>query len=313
MILRALIGALSVALAGIVPAADAPFLWELQGPAAKHYLAGSVHLLPPSAYPLPVALERAYAVSRELILETDPGALASPPLQREMLDRGSSPKGLRAEVGDAMYAEVRKQAARLSVPESVCDAFKPWFCALSLGVLSFRQAGFDPALGVDQHFYRRAIEDGRELRWLESPLDQLDLFSTMSEATAGHFLASTLEQLDDPRYGIENLVRQWRENDTAGVAVIVEEMRVASPEVYRRLLAERNAAWMPQLLERFRGQTPVLVLVGATHLIGPEGLIARLNAAGLRPRPVSDEAPAPAEAPPHAAGTVRTADESRGD
>lgn len=293
MIRRALV-LLFASLAAQVQAGDAPFLWEVQGPSAKHYLAGSVHLLPQSAYPLPAALERAYAETRELILETDPGALSTPQLQRAMLNRGVSSKGLRAEVGEAMYAKVRKQAAQLEVSESVCDAFKPWYCALSLGVLSFRHAGFDPALGVDQHFYRRAMEDERELRWLESPVEQLELFSTMSDATANQFLASTLDQFDDPEFSIENLVRQWRQNDVAGLAKIVEQMHTESSEVYRRLLVERNAAWVPFLVERFNADQPVLVVVGATHLVGPDGLIARLNAAGLHPRPVADIADAPA-------------------
>lgn len=296
MIPRALL--LLLALAGSVRAADAPFLWEVQGPAATHYLAGSVHLLSQSAYPLPAALERAYVETRQLVLETDPGALAAPALQREMLDRGVSSKGLRAEVGEPMYARVRKQATQLDVPESVCDAFKPWFCALSLGVLSFRHAGFDPALGVDQHFYRRAMSDRRELRWLESPADQLDLFSTMSEATAGQFLASTLDQLDDPDYRIENLVRQWRQNDVAGLVAMVDQMRVDSKEVHQRLLVQRNLAWMPQLMERFGSTTPALVLVGATHLVGPDGLVAGLKAAGFHPRPVSDADPGGAGAEP---------------
>lgn len=294
------IGPLAVALAGalgLAQAADAPFLWAVQGPAAKHHLAGSVHLLPPSAYPLSSALERAYTESRELVLETDPGALAAPQMQQAMLEHGSSRTGLRAEVGEALYTQVRREAAKLEVPESVCDSFKPWFCALSLGVLSFRQAGFDPALGVDQHFYRRALEDGRELRWLESPLEQLALFSSMSATASEQLLASTLEQLDDPQYGAENLVRQWRGNDLAGVAALADEMRLQAPEVHRRLLVQRNEAWMPQLIARFRSQTPTLVLVGATHLVGPDGLIARLRAAGFNPVPVPEDA-APDPAPP---------------
>lgn len=284
------------ALGGLARAADAPFLWEVQGPKARHFLAGSVHLLPQSAYPLPEALDRVYAQTRELILETDPGALSTPKIQREMLERGLSAQGLPAEVGTEIYTRVRTQAAELELPPAVCDAFKPWFCALSLSVLSFQRAGFDPALGVDRHFYQRAVNEGRPVRWLESPTEQLDLFSTMSQDTSAQFLRSTLDQLEDPEFGVDELVRQWRENDVAGMGALVQTMRTETPEVYERLLQRRNAAWMGPLIEMFGQEKPLLVLVGATHLIGADGLVAGLRAAGLELRAVPLQ-PAAAPAP----------------
>lgn len=274
------------ALGGLARAADAPFLWEVQGPQARHYLAGSVHLLPQSAYPLPEALDRAYDRTRELVLETDPGALSTPNVQREMLERGLSVPGLPVEVGTEIYARVRTQAAELELPPEVCDAFKPWFCALSLSVLSFQRAGFDPALGVDRHFYQRAVNEGRPVRWLESPTEQLDMFSAMSEDTSAQFLRSTLDQLGDPEFGVEELVRLWRENDVAGMGALVETLRTETPEVYERLLRRRNAVWMAPLMEMFGQEKPVLVLVGATHLLGADGLVARLRAAGFELRAV---------------------------
>ena len=61
-------------------------------------------------------------------------------------------------------------------------------------------------------------------------------------------------------------------------------MRDKTPETYRRLNLDRNRAWMGKLdamLARGRGED-VLVVVGALHLLGPDGVVEQLRARGHR-------------------------------
>lgn len=278
---------------GLAGAADAPFLWQVQGPHATHYLMGSLHLLPDSVYPLPAALEQAYSSTRGLVLETDPAALAAPDTQMRMLADGTAANGLQHEIEPRLYARVRAHAQAGGLPPELCDAFKAWFCALTLGMIEFQNSGMDSGRGLDLYFFQRAVQDQRPIGWLEQPEVQLALFSGMSARMAEQFLASALDDLARPELQPEALVRLWRENQVEVLARMIEQTREEFPETHARLLDDRNAAWIERLIPRIEGAEPQLVIVGAAHLVGPQGLIAQLIRRGYRVRAMSEDAAAP--------------------
>jgi uncharacterized protein YbaP (TraB family) len=50
--------------------------------------------------------------------------------------------------------------------------------------------------------------------------------------------------------------------------------------MYQRLLVERNKDWMPKIEALFSRKGRAFVVVGAAHLVGPDGLLAQLKAKG---------------------------------
>ena len=46
--------------------------------------------------------------------------------------------------------------------------FKPWMLAIALQGMELAKAGFDPALGLDQHFYEQAKAGGKTVQGLET-------------------------------------------------------------------------------------------------------------------------------------------------
>lgn len=264
----------------------APFLWKVEGGGTTHYLLGSMHLMPGSAYPLPAAIERAYAQTKALVLETDPAALEAPELQARMVDAGVTGRGLAREIDAALYERVQRQAQASGLPPTVCDRFKAWFCALSLTLFEFQRAGMEPRFGIDQHFYRRALADHRPVTWLEEADTQFRLFSNMDTRLSAQFLASSLDDLSQEQWRPEALMQVWRTNDSTALAGLLETTRRDFPQTYARLLSDRNRAWMRPLVSRLKGRTPQLVVVGAAHLVGPDSVVTMLQAHGLSPRPV---------------------------
>lgn len=269
------------------PATSAPFLWELQGPNAKHYLLGSVHLLPPSAHPLPAALEAAYGATQALVLETDLAALGEPELQSRMLGaaREDRPGGLKGQIGKSLYARLQKRAAALGMPTPVCDGFRAWFCALTLELYPLQQKNFSVEYGIDQHFYAQARDDGRPITGLETAAFQVELFAGMPEAMSRQLLAATLDEQTYSGQPPEELHRIWRTSDAVALEKLMRDMRKRYPELYERLLSGRNQAWMPRLTELLKGEQAQLVIVGAAHLFGPDGLLALLKTRGLEAKP----------------------------
>lgn len=286
---------------------SAPFLYAVSGPQATHWIAGSVHLLPEAAHPLPDALEQAYEETRALVLETDLAELGGPVLQGRLLGAAREDRagGIKARIGKPLYDKLQKHAQRMGMPIPVCDEFRAWFCALALELFPLQQAGFAVENGLDNYFYSRAKEDGRAVLPLEPAEWQIDLFTRMPETLSRQMLAATLDEDTYTSQAPEELYRIWSTGDVARLERLVADMRRAYPALYARLLAQRNRAWMPVLAEKLRGDTPVLIVVGAAHLPGPDGLLALLKAQGFEPRPALKPAEAPAPTPLQQARLVR--------
>jgi uncharacterized protein YbaP (TraB family) len=52
--------------------------------------------------------------------------------------------------------------------------------------------------------------------------------------------------------------------------------------MYQRLLVDRNRAWLPKLDALFTRSGRAFVVVGAAHLVGPDGLLAMFRARGYQ-------------------------------
>jgi uncharacterized protein YbaP (TraB family) len=61
-------------------------------------------------------------------------------------------------------------------------------------------------------------------------------------------------------------------------------MKRQYPQLYRHINVERNDAWVPKLEQRLRapGKDDTLVVVGALHLLGSDGVVEKLRAKGYR-------------------------------
>lgn len=272
-------------------ASDAPFLWEIQGAKAKHYLMGSVHLLPASTQPLPAALENAYAKAKGVAFESDLASLADPKSQLAMFNAAMAPNGLQPLISKEIYERLQKTAADLDMPlANTCEPYKPWFCAMTLEIFAYQHAGFQSEYGLDQFFFSRALADGKPIRWLEEPQAQIDLFANMSDKLGEQFLAATLDEQADESQTPEGLLRMWRNGDMVELERMVRDMKTHQPQAYARLLAERNRAWMPKLEKILASDSTQLIVVGAAHSVGPDGLLAQLKAKGYDVRAVATDA-----------------------
>jgi len=95
-----------------------------------------------------------------------------------------------------------------------------------------------------------------------------------------HLLSESLKDLDAEKANMARLVESWRAGDVPGVERIVLSELKQEPLLYQRLLVERNRSWMPKIEALFARPRHAIVVVGAAHLVGPDGLIAMLRAKG---------------------------------
>jgi len=275
--------AAALALLFVAAAADAKtFAWKASGKGGVVYLVGSVHLLSKDFYPLDPAIEAAYKDADLLVEEVDMAEMLDPGAQMSILSRGMLPSSTPLEkvISPATYALVAKRAADLGMPIEPFKLLKPWMVALMLVQTEWQKAGFDPELGLDKHFYDQAKTDGKAVQGLETAEYQISRLDGMTMEQQEHLLSESLKDLDSERANMTKLVEAWRAGDAPNVERIVLSELKAEPLLYQRLLVERNRNWLPKIEALFARSKRALVVVGAAHLVGPDGLIAMLKAKG---------------------------------
>src|SRR5690606_32177406 len=148
----------------------------------------------------------------------------------------------------------------------------------------------EPALGLDRTLMEAAVRAGKPTAGLERAEQQIAVLAGMAPAEQVQMLAQALEQAEEGPDLVDGLHAAWREGDDARLwREMGEPLRRGYSDLYARVNVDRNNAWLPQIerhLARDRGDT--LVVVGALHLLGDDGLVERLRAKGYRVERVCD-------------------------
>lgn len=277
------------------PAQDGrrPLLWKVSDADNSVYLLGSFHLLKPDDYPLPAEVDRAFDDSAALLFEVDPAAMTAPESVAAMQKYIAYEDGrtlstvLPKPTLDKLGTLVSASGGSLQALEHS----EPWAVNLGL-VLGITQAmGFRPELGLDRKLMARAQDAGKPATGLETVEDQMKAMDAVPYAEQTQGLE---EFLDDPQKAIREMGDMhawWRAGDVAKLdAEMRAEMARKTPESYRLLDVERNQAWLPQVEKRLTGskQDNTLVVVGALHLLGADGLVEQLRARGYAVERICD-------------------------
>jgi uncharacterized protein YbaP (TraB family) len=258
------------------------FAWKASGKGGTIYLIGSIHVMSESFYPLNPALEAVFTDSDLLVEEVDLAEMLDPTAQLSILSRGMLPgsQSLDKVISPATMALVQKAVGDLGAAAGPLMRFKPWMLAIALQGLELAKIGFNPALGLDQHFYDQARTGGKGVQGLETVEFQISRFDDMTAEQQDRMLAETLKELATETAAVGKLGDAWKAGDVPAIERIALTDLKSDPLMYQRLLVERNKNWMPKIEALFARRGRALVVVGAAHLVGPDGLIAMLKAKG---------------------------------
>jgi uncharacterized protein YbaP (TraB family) len=275
--------ALAIAIASArIESAPANFLWRATKGQGSLYLVGSVHLLTKDYYPLSPALDRAFKDTDLLVEEVDMGEMIAMDSQLQMLTTGMLPAGqsLDTVVSPVTLAAVNRRLETLGIPIEPLRRLKPWLLSLTLLGLEWQKAGFEADLGLDKHFYDQARSEAKTVQGLETVAFQVSRFDGMTMEEQDRLLAETLKELDTQQTAVTALADAWKAGDVPTVERLVLQDLRSDPRLYQRMLVDRNRDWLPKLEALFARRGRAFVVVGAAHLIGPDGLLAMLRARG---------------------------------
>jgi uncharacterized protein YbaP (TraB family) len=270
-------------------ARGASSVWVMKGAKNTVYLAGSVHALPREQSELPPQLERAYNASRSVVMEVDLDDMDPLEAVQFVTSRGTLPEGetLGDVIGAAGYAKVSKLAATLEVPDAVISKLEPWAAAMVLTQFALMKTGYDPQLGIDMQLAGRARTDGKPVDGLETVIDQLGIFDGRSVDEQKKFLLESTDDAPKLSDDLHRLIIAWRAGDLKALEKELSKERQTAPGLYDELLGARNRKWLPKIEALLDRDQDVLVVVGALHFVGHDGLLELLTKAGHKPVPLS--------------------------
>ncbi len=257
-------------------------LWQVRDGDRLMYLGGTVHVLSAADYPLPEEFEQAYQQAGRLVFETDMQAINSPTFQLQMVQRLTYDDGrtLKDELGTKAYDALQAYSRKRNLPMVMLERFRPAMVSLVIVMTELERLGINGA-GVDEHFYRRAQADGKPVSQLETPQAQLEFIAGMGRGQEDALILNSLRDAEQVADMMARTKAAWRSGDRAQlVRVGLEPMRRDYPALYQDLLVKRNQAWLVKLERMLKSADTELVLVGALHLVGREGLLEQLRARG---------------------------------
>ncbi len=259
-------------------------VWKVQKDGYQLFIGGTIHLLSASDYPLPPSFEQAYNQSEHLVFETDIQKIKDPEYQLKMLSEMIFTDGnnLKQFLREDTYLALEKYCLSRGIPMAIITTFKPGMVAMMLTVLELQELGIDAA-GVDDFYNEKARQDGKKLGQLETAEQQFSFISAMGKGHEDDLIAYTLKDIKKLPATWKKLKSAWRQGDLEKLKKIALTPFIKDhPSTYDNLLVQRNNAWMPQIEALLRTKEVEFVLVGALHLVGDDGLLARLTAKGYR-------------------------------
>jgi uncharacterized protein YbaP (TraB family) len=272
------------------PSASAPadaarhLVWRVsKGTRTVAFLVGSVHVLTKAAYPLPPVFDSVFEQSATLVEEVDLGASGDisallPTAAGAVFTDGQT---LRTVLDPATFKQVETKVAVTGMPLALVERMKPWLVSMLLVVPELTRAGFDPAQGLDRHYYDRAKAAGRPVRGLETAAYQVERLNGLPLPVQVEMLKATLDDVQAQVDSVDTIVTAWRNGDVATLDRLLLQSFRESPAIYQRLLVDRNRDWVPKIAQCEVEPRPCLVVVGAAHLLGSDGLVTLLGAAGF--------------------------------
>ncbi|MES2606058.1 MAG: TraB/GumN family protein [Pseudomonadota bacterium] len=266
-------------------------MWVVSNGENTVYIGGTIHILRPADHPVPRAYDEAYAKASSVYFELDmdnPAELGVGLTQGQVqiMVRDPEVQSLKNVLSSEAHGALSIHLGKKGIQMLQVDTWSAQMVVNVFVTPDLRIAAGATATGVDATFANKAIADKKPVFGLESFQSQITLLHALNEGRESELVLESLAALEDGSAPVEigKLINAWRLGDVAYIQSESEENRAESARDYDLVLTNRNNAWLPQIEALLRSPETELVLVGAAHMAGPEGLVALLKSLGYNVR-----------------------------
>jgi uncharacterized protein YbaP (TraB family) len=265
-----------------------PAIWKVSDADNSLYLLGSFHALRSDDYPLSKAVDSAFNDAEKLVFELPPQQMQSPDLALNLQKAGTLPAGVKLQ---SLLPKDLAEKLELwlkdnpSVPGALFVNAEPWYVALLISQIEMNRRGFNPEIGLDNHFMTLADKSGKPVSGLEQTSEQIVLFDSMEMSVQLQLLRESLQSPDSADGELRQIHQAWKAGDVGRLEELTaKDFLSRYPELYKRINTDRNQAWLPKLKAMLDSGSSddVLVVVGTLHLLGPDGVVKGLQNEGYK-------------------------------
>ena len=189
---------------------------------------------------------------------------------------------LKDHITKAAYAKTEKFCRERNYPLEQYQIFKPALFLTMITVLEMNRIGADSQKGVDFFFKEKALQDGKATGSLETVDQQLKLLLSMDESMGSDQIIESIDEFKQIETELGEYLAVWRRGDE----VRMEEFFIKDfknyQKLYQILIVDRNNKWMTDITGFLNGSGNTMVIVGAAHLAGPDGLVNLLRKRGYK-------------------------------
>ncbi|NCF13802.1 MAG: hypothetical protein GWP62_00745 [Gammaproteobacteria bacterium] len=267
-------------------------MWQVDGKTNSVYLLGSIHMLREQDHPLPSVIDSAYDDAEIIIMELDMDDMDPAYTQMAFNRAGVRTDGttLRELMGDDAYSRAEEAAAAVDIPLDMLAQSEPWLAAMTVEIMLLYRIGFNPMLGVEMTMTSRAARDGKPIEGLETVDEQLAFLDGLPLDVQSEMLIQTLAEGAALGDSIDAFIDAWHFGDmTILESGLLDSIREQS-EFSEVLITGRNRRWADAIAGMLDDDQDYLVIVGALHLVGDEGVPALLAKRGLGIQQLSEPA-----------------------
>lgn len=264
---------------------SATSIWQVTAPDGDTvFIGGTVHVLPASELPLPQQFNHIYANSDELIFESEMAFMESAQFQQLIM------QGMVFHDGRTFIDVLKPETVELvnsylqqrSIPVENFLPMKPSLLGFTITFIELQLLGLTQD-GVDKIFFDKATQDNKNIAWLESPQEQLDMMNSMAQGQEDVFVSYSVTETATAKLVLDGMLSAWRSGDMKTMADVgIADMPTEFPRIYDLLLKNRNQRWIPQIETMFADDNTEFVLVGVLHLAGEHSVLAMLESKGYK-------------------------------
>ena len=258
-------------------------MWQIDGVSNSIYLLGSIHMLREKDHPIPSAIYDAYSQAEALIMEIDMDDIDPVADQALATDLGLIQDGraLSDLMGPELYAEAESLAEALQIPLRLLDKSEPWYAAINVEMMMLMRIGFNPTHGIEFHLAEIASRDNKEIFGLETTRQQLEILDRLSLPSQRELLIQTLSDSAELSEVMDDMVDAWRYGDIEFLEKSLLADMQEFDELHQAIVVDRNRNWVVRIEDLLREKDDYLIIVGALHLVGDQGVPNLLSQRGF--------------------------------
>ena len=271
--------------AAAAPAAPAKkaLFWKVSSATNTTYLLGSIHLGSKEMYPLPMEIEEAFERSAALLVEIDINHVDTQKMQGLVLQTGmyAGDDTLWDHIGKEARQRLEEFCEKYGVPAMAMAKMKPWVVATMMATLPLMKNGMEMGLGIDKYFLDKADKARKRVVEIESAEAQMKLIAGITGEMLEKSLAASANR--DPQEFAKRIEEAWISGDAGQMEKIVREQTSSDPVEFDKAMLQDRSLHMADVAEQFlKGKEPAFVVVGAGHMVGPDGVVKLLEKRGYK-------------------------------